>query len=345
MQNITCLLLLFLSVFSCKPKSALTVSELSATQQIVFLDSISASKAIITDEREHFFDKIQSLEMSIQMKKETVADNRGEVLDDYKAFLQADTESFTESEKQFVAEVFREAYDLTAKVNAAVFPAEIRLIKTKGTHYGNSVYYTRENIIVIPANVLEEQNRTAFLQVMLHEIFHIYSRYNADKRNRLYELIGFKPLEARLVFPPKLERRLLYNPDGIDVGYYMTVTDKTGNKMQVVPLIYSEKDAYSSEVPGFFDYVNFNLFPILYEEGNFYDIQTDENGLSPLDLKELPDFFTQIKDNTQYIIHPDEILADNFAYVILAEKKEGKFKGYSPEGTWLLLEIRQILRE
>jgi len=342
MQNFI-LLLVSLVIFSCKPKQQVNNLKLSEQNEIVFLDSLTASKAIIVDQSDGFFDKIMPLEMSIQMKKEKVSEDRMQVLQDYKDFLQIDVEDFTKEENEFVNGIMQEAFQLCNSINPAIFPKKIRLVKTKGKHYGNSVYYTREDMIVIPKNELQARNKNAFLKVMIHEIFHIYSRYNPAKRHELYALVGFKPMEARTILPTILQNRLLFNPDGINFNYAMDLKNKDGEMIKVMPIIVSAKDAFSKKNPAFFDYVKFDLYQLSYNQNNSFEVLTDERGFSTLNLGELPDFFNQIKDNTQYIIHPDEILADNFMYVMLAQQKAGKFSGYSDEGTELLEEIRDIL--
>ena len=342
MQNFI-LLFISLTIFACKPKQQIEKLTLSDQNEIVFLDSIAASKAIIIDESDGFFDKIMPLEMSIQMKKEQVSEDRMEVLQEYKDFLQADVENFTKVESDFVNGIMKEAFQLCNSINLDIFPKKMRLIKTKGKHYGNSVYYTREDMIVIPENELQAGNKVGFLRVMLHEIFHIYSRYNPEKRHELYALVGFKPIEARPILPTALQNRLLFNPDGINFNYTMDLKNKDGEMIKVMPIIVSAKDAFSKKNAAFFDYVKFDLFQLEYNQNNSFSVLTDERGFSTLNLAELPDFFNQIKDNTQYIIHPDEILADNFMYVMLAQKEDGEFSGYSDEGTVLLEEIRGIL--
>jgi len=342
MQNFI-FLLISLAIFSCKPKQQLTDLELSDQNKIIFLDSIAASIAIIDDKSDGFFDKIMPLEMSIQMKKEKVSDNRLEVLEEYRSYLQTDVEDFTKEENEFVNEIMREAFALCNSINPTIFPKQMRLIKTKGKHYGNSVYYTREDMIIIPENELQARNKNGFLRVMLHEIFHIYSRYNPTKRHELYALVGFKAMEARTVLPINLQNRLLFNPDGINFNYSMDLKNKAGETIKVMPIIVSSKDAFSKQNSAFFDYVKFDLYQLKYNQNNSFSVLTDERGFSTINLAELPDFFKQIKDNTQYIIHPDEILADNFMYVMLAQQKDGKFSGYSDEGTVLLEKIQEIL--
>lgn len=40
-----------------------------------------------------------------------------------------------------------------------------------------------------------------------------------------------------------------------------------------------------------------------------------------LDPNEVADFHAQIGRNTKYIIHPDEVLADNFVHLVLGDEK------------------------
>lgn len=343
MQNLI-LLFISLAVFSCKPKQQINKLKLSDQNEIVFLDSIAASAAIVLDKSDGFFDKIMPLEMSIQMKKENVSKDRLQVLREYRNYLQEDVEDFTKEENEFVNEIMKEAFQLCNSINLDIFPKKMRLIKTKGKHYGNSVYYTREDMIIIPENELQARNKNGFLRVMLHEIFHIYSRYKPIKRHELYALVGFKPIEARAILPKVLQSRLLFNPDGINFNYTMDLKNQEGETIKVMPIIVSSQDAFSNNTPAFFDYVKFDLFQLEYNQNNSFSVLTDERGFSTLNLAELPDFFNQIKDNTQYIIHPDEILADNFMYVMLAQKNDGKFNGYSDEGLVLLEKIRDILK-
>jgi len=67
------------------------------------------------------------------------------------------------------------------------------------------------------------------------------------------------------------------------------------------------------------------------------------DGESSLSIEHNADFFKKIKDNTQYIIHPDEIMADNFMMAVIANKDE-TYEGFSEEGTALLKEVIEILK-
>lgn len=344
-QSLFFLFSLLLLITSCKTKQEAAKVDLSPKHKIVFLDSVAASRAIIQDEAEGFFEKIRPLEMQIQMESTRGYDDRTTLLADYKSFLQQDVADFTDGEKAYVSEVMQEAFAMMQKVNPALFPEQIRLVKTKANHYGQSVYYTREDMIVIPYDVLARPVRSMFLHVMLHEISHIYTRYNKEKRLALYELIGFTPLGVRPILPEPLQRRLLFNPDGVNFNYYMELTTPDGREIKAMPLLVSAYNEFSSTRAAFFDYIKFDMYELQYEANNSYTVVTDEEGFSTLSLDNLPDFFRQIKDNTGYIIHPDEIIADNFTYVIEAAQKDYDFKKYSKEGQILLEQIRMVLSE
>ena len=58
----------------------------------------------------------------------------------------------------------------------------------------------------------------------------------------------------------------------------------------------------------------------------------------------MPGFFEQIKDNTQYIIHPDEIAADNFIYAITRSNITDS-KRFSEEGVDLVERLYRVLQE
>jgi hypothetical protein len=62
----------------------------------------------------------------------------------------------------------------------------------------------------------------------------------------------------------------------------------------------------------FFNYLEMKL--LLIDRGN----QNESSKL--VDLREVTGFFEQVGGNTQYIIHPEEILADNFALLVLGER-------------------------
>ena len=152
---------------------------------MVFLDSLAASSAILKDKEDKFLEKINKLDMSIQMGRAySESIKRSEVLNHYKNFLRNDVVDFTKPEKALVKKCLEEAVQLCNAINPTIVPPVMEMIKTKAEHYGEGVYYTRENRIIIPYNALTTTGKDVaaveadLTRTLLHEIFHIYSRYN-----------------------------------------------------------------------------------------------------------------------------------------------------------------------
>ncbi len=316
--------------------------QLPEGQTILFLDSVAASQAIIQDRQEFFFEQIGRLDMSIQLKQHYPENiTRDSILSIYKQSLQAATLDFTPDEIAFISQAMRKAYRLCQQLQPDIFPPRIRMIKGYGYHYGYAVYYTREDCIFIPQNELLKRDEAAFLQVMLHEIFHIYSRYHPEKKKALYERIGFKSIGAvtHLQMAPELRQRILLNPDGINYAYAIRIKNEQ-QSMQAIPLIVSKYAQYDPGKMDFFSYLDFRLYPIRPPFSRLIQVQSLAKGASPLSQSSISGFYEQIGDNTDYIIHPDEILADNF--VLIATNKMDH-SSYSEYGFQLLQDLKSIL--
>lgn len=339
-----CLLLLC----QCKNEGSNSHLQLFGKQKITLLDSTAATVAITTDEKEHFFEKVTILDMALQMKKPYSRDtSRAVVLHDYQGFLKEDVTNFKETEAQLLQTIFADIENWCNQISTDIFPKKIRLIKSKGRAYGDGVYFTRENCIVIPENELQKPDSQTLRAVLIHEIFHIYSRYHPNERNALYALIGFQQLDGDLIVPTPIQSRLLLNPDGVDMGYAIRLSQMPGDTLQAVPIITSNAPIYIPERKNYFDYIHFNVYPIHKQPDGSYFVIASTEGESPLHVNEQGDFFKQITDNTMYIIHPDEIMADNFKFLVLAQSGEEEYdlSRFSNEGQALIEKMAAVFRK
>jgi len=346
MKNLL-LLLPFFFIFTCKsqPQNNLLL-ELSKVHKVLFLNSKDGGEAITTDEKEHFFNLVNKLDMSIQMKKNYPPETpREKILEDYKTHLKADVLEFSKEDMEFINGVMKEAYELCNKVSTNIFPKEIKLIKVSGNHYGDGAYYTRENCIIIPQDQLTIKNRKGFLETMFHEISHIYTRYNPEKRDQLYDFIGFKNTGNRssLLIKEELNDRILLNPDGVNFAFKIELKEMDGRDFTAIPIIISNETKYTENKSDFFDYIHFSLFKIRFQHSA--RVISTKEGDSTVDMDNIPEFFEQITDNTGYIIHPDEIIADNFMYIMMREKKDGLNQEFSESGVELLKNIKDVLEK
>lgn len=342
------LALLGLIIFTTACTAQIPIREVRVGDKkvVLLLDSTAAAQAITSDHYDRYFDLVTASEMSIQMKKPLVGgETRESLLPAYVAFLKTDVVSFDYAESKFVAEVIEKAFRTVQAVAPGIFPDTLRLIKTKGTHYGDGVWYTRENDIIIPANELAAGKTNAFTTTIYHELFHVYSRLNPAKSAQLYQLIGFTGIGLdKLRMPAALAERVLYNPDGVDFAQKITLQQADGSKMEAIPVIYSKHLGLQEGQNEFFGYVEFNLFPITANTDGSWQVGVKDDGFSsPLQMDSQPDFFRQIKDNTGYIIHPDEVLADNFSFLMVRHNSPAYTQKFSAEGKKLLKDMEAIL--
>jgi len=183
------------------------------------------------------------------------------------------------------------------------YPNSIFFIKTTGEEEGNASGYTRSNCLILNDETLiwgfqELKN------IIIHELFHIISRNNLSFREKMYEVIGFKVIKE-ISFPQSLIDFKVTNPDAPMINSYINLSNGEESKDYAL-ITYSKKEFNGGSL---FDYVTFGFIklqdlnngeklPIIYVDGDFTN------------------FFEQIGNNTGYIIHPDEILADNFVFLL-----------------------------
>lgn len=341
------LLAAFSLLISCKSNKKTSVaqdqeSHSSVPALVTFLDSLEASEAIIMDDTDSLFSRINIAEMQIQMKENFDGMPVETMREKYIQFMKTQVSNWTDEERIQMLQLFEEVKELCDALSPRIFPGGIRLIKGKTKSYGDDAYYTRGHNIIIPESIFPIEDKEKQLPVMLHETFHILSRYNVPLREDLYALIGFKKMDKPVYLNDLLKVMVLCNPDGMSVQYATELQVGDGS-IYVVPFITSKHGKYRPEKPSYFDYLDFDVFR-LGDYGDHYKIQSDPHGKSITPLSSLPGYFSHIKDNTQYIIHPDEIMADNFMLALLAFNKNDYSK-LSPEGKKLIEDVISRLQK
>ena len=322
-KNLSYFILILIIGVACKPNHASKIS----LNKFEFQDSDSSSKKITKDTIENFFAIIRPLDMALQLQSENNSKKA------YRKRLKKEVIKFSQKDKFKISPILYEIENKLGRLNSKYKLPKLALIKSKGKIYGPNTFYTRENSIIIPQAEIENLNESNFSDIMLHEVFHILSRYNPELKKKLYTVIGFNPLTAPLIIEENFNKRILLNPDGINFNYEMSIKTKE-ESYNVVPIIYSKTDNPAT-INSYFENLEFDLFPIRAKEGNWHLVTPEE--AANLDLKSHPNFYAQIGRNTKYIIHPDEILADNF--ILMINNKNGNGK----RGNDILAKMKSIL--
>ncbi|HTD04228.1 hypothetical protein [Undibacterium sp.] len=300
----TCLLASLTSLASCAYADGTTSFSFATLQQ---------ARAILTT-RDDFVQGLSPFDRSARLKT-----SREVAEPAYLKFVSENAQNWSDKEKNLVLAALR---DLQPRLDALSLPLPkpVVLIKTSGKEEGGAAY-TRGNAIILTGADLSEEKKATLPRLISHELFHVLSRQNPALREKLYGVIGFQPC-GELAFPAKLKPIKITNPDAPRNDYCIQV--KTGNTTSwAIPILYATAPAYDTAKGGeFFDYLNFQL--LLVEKGNATTAAqplSDENGPRLVEVKDVTGFFEQIGKNTGYIIHPEEIAADNFAMLVLQDVK------------------------
>lgn len=217
----------------------------------------------------------------------------------------AEKERISKAMKSLDAEIKKQSYNLD-------FPKEIIFVKTTQKEEGNTEAYTRVNWIAIGEHALKEASDTDLKYLVAHELFHLLTRQNSNFKKDIYKVIGFTVIEKEIIFPSDLAEIRISNPDISRYDSYGTFTIG-GQKQYCTMVIYTDRP-YDGKT--LFDYLKVGLVPL---NGDFVPVQKAGKTIIYA-LDEAKDFYTQVGKNTNYLIHPEEIMADNFAFTLTGKK-------------------------
>jgi hypothetical protein len=192
-------------------------------------------------------------------------------------------------------------------------PELMLIVKTTGNEDANGPY-VRGNAIILPEGSFHDVQQEQMEHAISHEMFHFVTGNSPALREKLYALIGFHKC-AELKFPPSLMR--LTTADAPHNDHYIEVA-ANGGKFKGIPITTARPQKYDPKKPGdFYSYLRFKLLVI--------ELEGDTPKYNPAklmmtDTRGLKSFHDQVGDNTEYVLHPEEILAENFALLVKGEK-------------------------
>jgi hypothetical protein len=329
---------------AAEPSSTKVVG-LTDKHAVHFLAGDSAKAAITEDQLDPFFRSLSRLDGEIRLG-ERLADVPRVV---WQAKLKRQyvnaVMDWSEEEIGAVASACRHVLARASAIAPAFIPNPWKFVKTDGSDESGAAY-TRLDAIVLSARMLRgaalgPDGSPRLARLVAHETSHVFSRLQPELRDRLYARLGFKHIGI-VELGPWLESRRLTNPDGPTIEHAIRIHAGNLGESNVVPLIYSETAELAPEKGRrLFDYLRFGLFPV-EPAANGWRVRTDAAGQSvALRPDQVTGFFEQVGRNTGYVIHPDEIVADNLA--ILFTEKDGAATARSPADRQLLRDLALIV--
>ncbi len=237
---------------------------------------------------------------------------KGASLETYKKAVGDQALDFDARESKLVTDSILNIRGKLSKLNI-LFPSTIYIVKTTGKEEGDSAYCRSLNVICYSTRMLANK-QIDFDVIMTHELFHILSRNNLAMQEKLYNAVGYYRA-GNIALPPEIAGRLLTNPDSVLCEFYFKALIN-GSYKNVVPLIVIAPEFTGAQGQRVFSYFNLTFFEIDMANGVASLKKDDKGAYIGHSMDEITNYFDIIGANTHYIIHPDEILAENFECVV-----------------------------
>jgi hypothetical protein len=191
-------------------------------------------------------------------------------------------------------------------------PDDVLLVSSNGQESAG-MPYTRANAVFITLEGDAPRPSDAWL--MAHELWHVVSRHAPDLADRVYREIGFEPM-PELVWPAAWDEIRIANPDAPGNRHGLR-TDVQGRRVLLTPALVASRTTLRKDEP----------FAALFEV-RLLEVEPDRDGRRTRAvvgsdgtprwhaIDAVPAFLERSGGNTTYVIHPEETMADNVAFLL-----------------------------
>jgi hypothetical protein len=189
-------------------------------------------------------------------------------------------------------------------------PETVLLVKSNGAA-DTSLPHTRGNAINMGQQLPATDEGLDGL--FFHELFHVLSRRNAARHDAMYAIVGFVPCVVDL--PADVRDQTVTNPDA-PLLRWATAPDANGHS--IVPVLFGNPPRWDSAQPQFWRYFNLRFLQATRNAAGQCAV-TIENG-QPVDIpgdQAVPAIHAVAGANTNYVLHAEELLADNFSQLMM----------------------------
>lgn len=320
------------SLLSCNNKIT-TTSETATTKEVTKETEVKTSEntknaisfkfASKEEGIKRFLDNKDYLKKFNQNKLEFTLQKKGATMEEYIEFGKNQTLEWTDEEKDIITRGMKIIEDKFDERNWKMPPLDtIVFVKTTMKEENNVDGYTHGTEIYLK-DIAEKYKKelseggqipSDLMSLLSHELFHCLTRCNPDFRVNMYKLINFTVVDKDFELPPSVWEYYIANPDVEHHNSYATF--KVGDKM----------------IDCFAAFVTLRHFEKVGEK--FFDVST--TALVPIDgsnvyykKEEVSNFDEVFGKNTNYVIDPEECMAENFALAVMNGKEGIDGKGYA----------------
>ena len=243
----------------------------------------------------------------------------GATLDEYKTFAGEQVRDFTEEQKAIIDKHMERISKGLAERGYQIPELEqIVFINTTMKEECGAAAYTHGTQIYFDGDFMEEceaedQSREYLDYIFAHELFHCITRCNREFRSEMYKIIHFTTQDEDYELPPSVKEYFISNPDVEHHNAFATF-EINGKKIDCFAAFVTTRH-FEKEGDDFFALGTTALVPV---DGT--DIY-----YTPEDAANFDEVFGK---NTDYVIDPEECLADNFGFLIAYGMEGPEGDGY-----------------
>jgi hypothetical protein len=287
---------------------------------VEFLDGDAARAALIDDSIDPYFSRLEPHEMTAKTGSPITGDTREAQIAECKKRYQAAVVDFTEDEKQLLSFFISKAQAALRRDYPVFGNTPWSIIKTSASLEGGMAY-TRGGHIILPENVLarfslfrkrlKDRSLPIGASLLIHEQTHVLERLHPELFTSLFTGT-FHFVHAGKIEPNAwLTDRQLINPDGPVADWVFPLTED-GKDSFILPLIAFDDPNPTSLTHGI-SMIAVTMEPT--KDGFKATLGTDGNPI----VRSLADVaaYMQGPGAEQNNYHPNEIIADRFAEVIV----------------------------
>lgn len=225
-----------------------------------------------------------------------------------------ETKNWSDAEKDRVSKAFKTISANIKKLKLTLdYPQEVVLLKTTMKEELNMGAYTRKNWIAIGDQFLEKGSDAQLLYLVGHELFHILTRNSLDFKRAAYSAINFTVVDHEIILPTDVIAKRISNPDIERRDSYVELIIQ-GKPTKCVQVMYTTKEYTTGTVD---EYMQVGFIPL--NEDLIPIMQNGQTVIYPAAEVE-KEFHQKVGNNTPYLIDPEEIMADNFSFMLIQQK-------------------------
>ena len=268
--------------------------------QYRFVDANEAAELLLSNRNYH--ENMNQEDLNFRMQKLDAT------LEELEAMVAGETRDYTDAEKVAVDEAMA-AIDATCAERGYALPATEGIVFAKTTmrEECDAAAYTHGTQIYLGERLLakglseDPKDQAIFRQIVAHELFHCLTRNHPDFRRDMYGILGFTVVDEDYDFAPAIRERIISNPD---VGHHNSYAAfEINGEMKNCAVVFTASRPFEKPGDNFFDVMVTGLVPI-------DDLSTMYTSKDAANFREV------FGRNTDYVIDPEETLADNFAYTL-----------------------------